>query len=152
MNTEERFWSKVQVGDPDDCWEWKASNRQGGGYGQFKLDGTMKLAHRVAWELTSGVIPEDLCVCHHCDNCGCMNPAHLFLGTKADNSADMVAKGRQRSARGTRNGNSKLTQLMVLEIRRLLASGLTQTAIGKIFEVNSRTINKIATGRRWNWL
>lgn len=101
MTTEERFWSKVdRSGGPDSCWPWLAG-RMRAGYGNFWMDGHEKLAHRVAWELTNGPIPIGLCVLHRCDNAPCQNPIHLWLGTKADNSRDMVSKGRHTSRQKT---------------------------------------------------
>lgn len=109
----ERFWSKVAVKELDECWEWQAG-KAGGGYGTFRVHHKMWQAHRVAWALTYGPIPKGLFVCHRCDNPGCCNPYHLFLGTNADNLRDAAKKGRI----------GKLTKDDVLEIRRLLEEGV----------------------------
>lgn len=92
------FWHKALVGDG--CWEWQAST-YGIGYGQFHRDGVMTPAHRMAWQLTHGSIPDGMVVCHRCDNPPCVRPDHLFLGTNKDNSRDMVAKGRHKEQRKT---------------------------------------------------
>lgn len=87
----QRFWNKVEK--TDGCWLWTASkNRQG--YGYFRFDGKMMKAHRMAWLLVHGEIPEGMLVCHTCDNPSCVNPEHLWLGTNQDNQNDMNAKGR----------------------------------------------------------
>lgn len=96
---EERFWSKVDVRAPHECWEWQAE-RNHAGYGRLHHDGSKKSAHRLAWALVNGPIPAGLCVCHRCDNRRCCNPTHLFLGTVADNNRDMMAKGRVRNGYG----------------------------------------------------
>lgn len=78
---------------PDDCWNWTASLGTTG-YGQFHWNGRPAKSHRVAWELANGPIPDDLCVLHSCDNRRCVNVRHLWLGTKKDNTHDMLSKGR----------------------------------------------------------
>src|SRR5262245_12418777 len=86
-----RFWSKVDK--TGICWLWRgARNRQA--YGMFHLQGEMRRAHRVAYELTYGAIPDGLFVCHTCDTPACVRPDHLWLGTARDNAQDCKAKGR----------------------------------------------------------
>jgi len=146
---EERFWAKVDKHGPNGCWNWTAGE-DGCGYGRIKVNGKMAYAHRVSWELTNGPIPEGMQVLHHCDNPSCVNPAHLFLGTVADNSRDMVSKERQ--ARGEAHSQAKLTEQEVYEIRALLKAGYPQREIASAYDVDYRTINDIKTGKTWGWL
>ena len=85
----------VKVGKTDSCWEWTGA-QFANGYGAFQVNGKTVRAHRFAWELAHGPIPEGIRVLHHCDNRLCCRPDHLFLGTDADNAADKIAKGRDR--------------------------------------------------------
>jgi hypothetical protein len=91
-----RFFSKVKIGAPNECWPWLASLTRKG-YGKFGINVKTYEAHRVAWMIFNGAI-NGMCVCHRCDNPLCVNPNHLFLGTNKDNVLDMVAKGRNVSA------------------------------------------------------
>lgn len=96
----ERFWRRVDKSGP--CWIWTGAQGHHG-YGRIGIgghDGPTVLAHRVAWELSNGPVPEGLCVLHRCDNPPCVNPDHLFVGTQADNIRDCKEKGRMRNGRG----------------------------------------------------
>ncbi len=92
----ERFWPKVDKRGDDECWEW-TGGRHPSGYGQIWIGGKYGshiYAHRASWEINGHKIPDGMCVLHHCDNPPCVNPAHLFIGTQADNMRDKQAKGR----------------------------------------------------------
>ena len=152
-----RFASKVRPGPG--CWEWQAG-KSVDGYGGFHIGDEHIPAHRYAWQLEYGEIPAGMCVLHHCDNPGCVRPSHLFLGTRADNIADMVAKGRQRSGahlipnsakvRGEAHHQAKLKDDDVLAIRRLYAAGgVSQAALGGQFGVSQEIISGIV--RRVGW-
>lgn len=148
----DRFWSRVNKDGPvhpicGQCWEWTGGTRRG--YGRLRWPDKFQSAHRIAWRLTFGAWPV-LCVLHRCDNRTCVNPDHLFLGTNADNNADMVAKGRQRGALGERNRfNTRLTGDDVVDIRSLASFGATQSALRDAFGVSQQTISAVLTRSIW---
>lgn len=139
------FLAKVDERGPNECWHWKAS-RDNGGRGQFAIRGqSPHRAHRIAWIIANGPIPDGLCVCHKCDNPPCCNPAHLFLGTQIENIADMHMKGRN-SVVG--HFPPKLTQEQVKQIRGLYPS-ISMRQIGRKYGVCAAAVCRIVHGTRW---
>lgn len=141
-----RFARSVRKDDPSGCWLWTGSLRNG--YGQINAGGRggrVLYAHRVAWEAEHGAIPASLCVCHHCDTRACVNPAHLFLGTKAENLSDMRAKGRDRNT-GTRNPYARLSSDAVQEIRGSSERG---SVLATRYGVTNSAIYAVRRGRTW---
>jgi hypothetical protein len=132
----DRFWEKVLKRGDDECWIFTGTkNNKGYGMLQQQIDGQngKRLAHRISYELHFGWVPKNQCVLHRCDNPPCVNPAHLFLGTKSDNSYDMHRKGRwhmdpaKRSRPphhvGAAHPKAKLNEALVVQYRLELASG-----------------------------
>ena len=148
----DRFWAKVDKEkstifyNVTRCWEWTAA-RHKKGYGHVKIENKLYKSHRISYELAFGEIPNGLWVLHHCDNPPCCNPAHLFLGTNQDNVDDMTLKGRDRKAHGESNGNVKLSDEQVAEIRRRYGrfgiGGETSYQLAKAFGVDRSEIGYI---------
>lgn len=130
------------------CWEWKKS-RHRQGYGNFPYKRKVLLAHRVAWKLFKGDLDDKILVCHRCDNPPCCNPDHLFLGTDRDNTRDAFAKGRVPRRKGEDHYCAKLTNEIILEIRRLADEGMKYADISKKLNVKIGNISGIVTKNSW---
>lgn len=157
ISHEERFHRCYVVDKKTGCWNWQRQTDRRG-YGRFKQDGKDGLAHRASYHFAFGRTPDDLMVCHRCDNPGCVNPAHLFLGTALENTRDMISKGRARylghawngRRRGEKNPCAKLTDAQVIEIRRRLDLGETQRSVADVFGISRALVSFIKTRRLWS--
>ena len=153
------FWKKINIGNPDECWKWSASKLKAG-YGVFKLDGKMQLAHRIMFQIHNSDVDIDIpdptrpgfliSVMHTCDHPWCVNPKHLKLGTQVDNMQDRDRKGRGIKGhtwnRGEKHGRSKLTWAKVRDIRQ---SDKTSAELAKEYGVNKSTIYRIINNEYW---
>lgn len=162
MDALERFWSKVNKSG--DCWIWTAT-RQGGGCGNFTVNRKAYQAHRWLYIQLHGPVAKGIEICHKCDNPACVNPDHLFAGTKSDNMQDSANKGRNAMQKrpwrscfnhptfepccGENQGNSKLTTEQVIDIIRLGREGVSSSAIGEMFGINAGHIRRILGGKAW---
>ena len=139
----------------NECWGWKRTTNNGG-YGYFSSRGQKKwAAHRYSYEKYIGQIPDGLFVLHRCDNPPCSNPLHLFLGTNSDNTKDAYDKGRRKAVpiecmpRGNNCHLSKLTENQVVEIKKMISNGKSNTEIAKLFGVIHQTISAIRNKKTW---
>jgi hypothetical protein len=132
--------------DPAVCWPWIGGDK-GNGYGNFNFSGEYMPAHRAAFVLLVGPVPEGLDVCHTCDNPPCCNPDHLFPGTRMENMADAAQK--MRLARGSRHRHSAFDEAQVFIIKQRLARGHSYTAIARDYKVDPHTIGAIKRGETW---
>lgn len=131
------------------CWETISHVKDKLGYGYIQRNRKVSKAHRFAYEIMVGEIPQGMCVLHHCDNPPCVNPKHLFVGTHADNMRDMIIKGRNKGAIGERNSGSKLTDKDVRSIRKLRGFS-TLRGIASLYNVHLDTIDRIVNNRTWS--
>ncbi len=145
---QQKLLDKREIDPSTGCWLWRGGV-DGHGYGAISIQGKQYVVSRLSFPIFLGIqLDSKTCVLHRCDTPRCFNPDHLFLGTREDNSRDMIAKGR--SGVGESNGRAKLTQSDVLRIRQLLQDGESLTAIGKMFDVTDSTISKIKRGVNWS--
>jgi hypothetical protein len=177
-----KFWAKVDIRGPNECWNWKQSKDRDG-YGMSFVAGKRGRSHREAFRLSVSPIPKGLCVCHRCDNPSCCNPSHLFLGTVTDNNRDKGFKGRCNSprgdnhyartrpelvrrgerhhaktkpgyaAKGEMNGTAKLSNEIVLGVRERFANGgVSRRQIAKEIGVSPSLIGQIINRQIWKHL
>lgn len=153
------FWARVTKSDG--CWNFSPTNKHG--YGRFTAEtGKRWQAHRYAWTDVNGPIPDGLFVCHACDNKACCNPAHLWLGTAADNNRDKIEKGREARGenspyrkniesfpKGSETYNAKLTEDVVREIRALAATGVGIRTLARQFGVARMTARRVVMKETW---
>jgi hypothetical protein len=135
------FWASASPG----CWEWGGA-RDKDGYGQTRFGMKRVKAHRKAWELLEGPIPDGLYVLHQCNNPPCIRPDHLYLGTALDNGIDR--KGRERPHRS----NYTLSRAEVMDIRSRYESGtIRQVDLAHEYGVHQATISKIVLGKSYRF-
>ncbi len=154
MSLRESFDKKYGIVEPSGCWVW-TSTMKSNGYGCIQIgsrvDGSRRIvrAHRASWALHNGPIPDGLHVLHHCDIRSCVNPAHLFLGTNADNVRDREKKGRGLPSVlfGDANGKTKLTDAEVAEIRAL-AGRMLRREIAALYGVTQQHVSDLINGKR----
>lgn len=143
---------KNYVTKTSSCWNWNG-DRYDSGYGRLRDRNKRQVrAHRFFYEQVYGVIPEGLCALHKCDNRACVNPDHIFVGTKKDNMQDCLKKKRHKyiAHHGEDNGMSKLSKEKVTKIRELWAKGgIYQSDIAKKFGVTQQVISKVVNYKTW---
>jgi hypothetical protein len=144
----ERFWARVKKRGPTDCWPWLRGKNQCG-YGEMMWERKPWLSHRIAYTLKVGPIPSGLWVLHRCDNPGCCNPAHLWIGTAQDNSRDRENKGRGANRKGEKHPLAKLTASDVVKIRKLAANRIPRATIAERFGIHRMYVQLIVSKRRW---
>ncbi len=150
----QRFWSKVNKDGPlsescphlGPCWIW-LGRFHSEGYGTFGVNTRQVFAHRYSWELHNGPISAGLFVCHHCDVPSCSRPDHLFLGTHADNMADMKQKGRGQQ--GERHHSRKLTEVQVSALRLRRAGGEPAMSLASFYDIGLNQVYRIVRGDAW---
>lgn len=145
LTLRERFF--LYTRKKDGCWDW-VGYRDPNGYGRLNVNGRPVLGSRISYMLHYGDIPKGGVVCHKCDNPQCVNPEHLFLGTQADNVADMHAKGRarKRALKGEAHHAAKVTEVIVREVRGRIEP---TSYLADLYGLSRTTIDDIRKRRSW---
>lgn len=143
----EQLMSRVDK-QPNGCWLWTGYVQPHFGHGRLTVAHKQVLAHRLSWELHHGTtVPAGLCVCHHCDVPACVNPEHLFLGTRTDNVRDAVSKGR--TCHGERRPQAKLSDAIVRDMRERARIGESVRSLAGVYGVCMITAQKAVLGKSW---
>lgn len=145
----EKLDAKISPVPFSGCHLFVGKSLQKEGYGLIKQEGIVKLAHRISYELNVGPIPEGMIVCHKCDVPPCVNPDHLFIGTKKDNSDDMIRKNRAYHPSGAKAPNARLSAEQVDKIRNHKSPDISYKEIAKSLGVNVSTVHRIAAYKTW---
>ena len=145
----EKFDSRVEFEPNTGCHLWSGAANWDG-YGITTMGGRTQIASRVSFSRHHGEIPAGMIVCHKCDTPACVNPAHLFVGTKRDNNRDRSAKGRNHNNTGQRHGRAKISDADALEILAACRAGEAQSGLAARFNIHQSTVSDIKTGRRWS--
>ena len=149
----ERLKLRSAPNEATGCVEWTARRDRPNGYGVLRVGPKLRKAHRLAYEEAHGPIPDGLEVCHHCDNKGCINAAHLFVGTHHENMLDMARKGRHRMPHqvGARNPQAKLDDSSVAALRAVHRLGLfSQSTLARWWGIGQQTVSQIVRRERWS--
>lgn len=136
----------IMPADIAKCWIWAGSTNLGG-YGQLRIKRKPVMAHRYMYEYIHGAVPKKRHVCHHCDNRPCVNPAHLFVGSRWDNMRDAISKGRMKC--GEQHYMARLSEALVRQIRNDYASGARITDLSKRFGVGPPNIHNVVNRNTW---
>ena len=145
------FWARVKKASASECWEWTGYRDKG--YGKFRVtnDEPWEWAHRFSFVLHGRILRRGQCALHKCDNRGCVNPHHLFSGTRADNIRDMDQTGRRRPnpPRGEKAKSAVLTLAEVIEIRRRVSAGEWVSQIAREMGHRYGRVWEVAAGKTW---
>lgn len=130
-----------------ECWEWPGNCFTPHGYGHTNRNGE-GIASRAAWAEANGPIPEGMWVLHRCDNPPCCRPSHLYLGTPADNTQDMLSRGREARLRDEQSAVMKYPPDLVREIKQRIDGGESQRSVGRSLSINAGYISRLYRGER----